>query len=1044
MKTTSFLILLLLLFAGNLSATNYFVDADNGNDADSGKINYLGIIKPWKSITKVNNYNFTAGDIISFKCGQRFMGITLRPPSSGTANSFIVFNSYGTGARPVIDKEGYTLPNPINDIQKSNNQCLDLYFLDNNKSYLKFDGLKFVHGWGSDIVIKDCAYLTFNNCNIDSSFQSAWVSAAPGMLYMESLSNAGTHHITITNSSINYSQYGHGLYINGISQLLMEHDTIMNNGANGIQTVSTDTIGTGYVCYQDTIRYCIIAQNDQTNHYQFQIFDNAMKKSAIYYNVIEGNTTSGSNSTLVRITNNYRTPPRQVGWYNNTMVRHGISEVFDWGGDSWNNGIPSDIDSIWIRNNVIYLDNTSGYAMYFYGAVGSHNIITNNNYYYPEGVTHVWHGSNNTDYVTLFGTGSWNSYSSYESKSVTDGTSTSTFNSNFTNLQLKNGSNAVLAGINVGLTQDITGKPIGNPPDIGAYQNSTYITGTLSSNQTLSGNVAMTGAVTVPSGITLTISPGTNVKIENGEDFTIHGTLQCQYNSSQGNITIDTLLSNNSQGSIIFENSSASNSVLQYVTINHLSEIECLNGANVQIQNDSLINSMDGIYIYNSAPQIINNIILYTDNNGIYGDASGLGLLIQGNTITRSSDVYDGCGIFMGNSTYSDILNNNISGFAWGAYLGGGSITATGSDMDITCNNNISGNYYGLGTAWGGTTFWGQDDRSGIGNSTYSNISYDTYTYQHSYLMGYYDYWGGNTNFYTDGTSTTDIGTFIPNPCSGSEQSITNIPSNPTLSKSGNDNFLAGLKLEKQGKIDEAIAFYKNLINEDSHTIFALTRLMYLNNKNSRPEIIDYFNSILSSNSAYYGKIKKLVGDNLIQNNQFDKGIMAFNDAINNSLTVYDKISARFLKLFACLNIKKDPSTASQLLSEIKGFNSEDAEVQMSIKIAENLIKNTNKVLSKKTIISGENIPKAYCLSQNFPNPFNPETTIRFQIPKPGLVTLKVYDILGREVTTLVNENMVEGTYSFTFNASRYSSGVYIYQLKVNDYVSSKKMVLLK
>ena len=89
-------------------------------------------------------------------------------------------------------------------------------------------------------------------------------------------------------------------------------------------------------------------------------------------------------------------------------------------------------------------------------------------------------------------------------------------------------------------------------------------------------------------------------------------------------------------------------------------------------------------------------------------------------------------------------------------------------------------------------------------------------------------------------------------------------------------------------------------------------------------------------------------------------------------------------------------------------------------------------------------IPKHFSLSQNYPNPFNPITIINYQIPKPGLVTLKVYDILGKEVTTLVNENKIAGTYDFTFNASRFTSGVYIYQLRVNDFVSGKKMILLK
>ena len=89
-------------------------------------------------------------------------------------------------------------------------------------------------------------------------------------------------------------------------------------------------------------------------------------------------------------------------------------------------------------------------------------------------------------------------------------------------------------------------------------------------------------------------------------------------------------------------------------------------------------------------------------------------------------------------------------------------------------------------------------------------------------------------------------------------------------------------------------------------------------------------------------------------------------------------------------------------------------------------------------------IPKEYNLFQNFPNPFNPTTIIKYDIPKNGLVTLKVYDILGSEVATLVNEEKSIGRYEINFDASALASGVYIYQLSVNDFISSKKMILIK
>ena len=85
-----------------------------------------------------------------------------------------------------------------------------------------------------------------------------------------------------------------------------------------------------------------------------------------------------------------------------------------------------------------------------------------------------------------------------------------------------------------------------------------------------------------------------------------------------------------------------------------------------------------------------------------------------------------------------------------------------------------------------------------------------------------------------------------------------------------------------------------------------------------------------------------------------------------------------------------------------------------------------------------------YELSQNYPNPFNPSTTINWQMPKAGLVTLKIYDVLGREVITLVNEELSAGKHEVVFDATRFSSGVYLYQLKAGDSRQSKKMILMK
>jgi Secretion system C-terminal sorting domain/Beta-propeller repeat len=89
-------------------------------------------------------------------------------------------------------------------------------------------------------------------------------------------------------------------------------------------------------------------------------------------------------------------------------------------------------------------------------------------------------------------------------------------------------------------------------------------------------------------------------------------------------------------------------------------------------------------------------------------------------------------------------------------------------------------------------------------------------------------------------------------------------------------------------------------------------------------------------------------------------------------------------------------------------------------------------------------ISKSYLLEQNYPNPFNPTTKIRFSIPELQLTTLKIYDILGREVVTLLNKEKPAGTYEVEFNATNLPSGIYFYRIQAGSYIKTRKMVLLK
>jgi len=107
------------------------------------------------------------------------------------------------------------------------------------------------------------------------------------------------------------------------------------------------------------------------------------------------------------------------------------------------------------------------------------------------------------------------------------------------------------------------------------------------------------------------------------------------------------------------------------------------------------------------------------------------------------------------------------------------------------------------------------------------------------------------------------------------------------------------------------------------------------------------------------------------------------------------------------------------------------------------------KKLDLVDVNADEELPQEYTLSQNYPNPFNPTTTISFTLPKQNTVSLKIYDILGREVRTLLNSEQTAGVHKVTWDGknnfgTKVASGTYLYRIVAGDFVQSKKMILLK
>ena len=151
-------------------------------------------------------------------------------------------------------------------------------------------------------------------------------------------------------------------------------------------------------------------------------------------------------------------------------------------------------------------------------------------------------------------------------------------------------------------------------------------------------------------------------------------------------------------------------------------------------------------------------------------------------------------------------------------------------------------------------------------------------------------------------------------------------------------------------------------------------------------------------------------------------------------------------------NIKINPGGPNEETNTIIGFGSMliQTPLQFDHSAGEIVLNLTPTSIEE----NNSSVPLDYVLLNNYPNPFNPSTKIRYSIPQSSYVAVKVYDVLGNEVATLVDEYKPAGSYEVEFNSSTlsgsvsakggYASGVYFYQLKAGEFISTKKMILLK
>lgn len=521
-----------------------------------------------------------------------------------------------------------------------------------------------------------------------------------------------------------------------------------------------------------------------------------------------------------------------------------------------------------------------------------------------------------------------------------------------------------------------------------------------------------------------------------------------------------------------FKNSTSSD-LLNYVYVN--------NSYNVLIKGcNSEKTGLGGFTSGIIAEYCPTNGVVIADNNINYV-TTGISLLqsseyIGRNTITGSTN--SGSGIYLDNSNGTIEYNtvNNFQKSVYGSYSSPYMLKNTLSNAYVK-NIDLASNSYpvmkpvvsGSTLRWlgGNNTMTGTPTNSGIAfadcyplmDSGYNRITVNgsdymngNFTFSYTTVNAKINYWydnppqsslfdisGGNVNYadpfdgstlpLTDGTELNSLGW-------GMYDTV--------FTKSFGDNstaedlFMQAYTEEMSQNYTDAITHYKEVVSSYKTSSFAPVSLSRIFNclEKSHASISDYqtiqtyYNSI-KSNSAYPNESRELAEDFVIKSKVKQGNI---EEAANDYNAIYQANQNNSKGLHALLN-------KYCLENMVQGDNSSGSTNYQDHKM--NILSLITGENIKTNIFSNINSPKQFRLLQNYPNPFNPVTNIKFEIPKDLNVSIKIYDIVGREVFSF-NEYKKAGSYEVQFDGTNFASGMYFYMLEADGFSDTKKMVLIK
>jgi len=632
------------------------------------------------------------------------------------------------------------------------------------------------------------------------------------------------------------------------------------------------------------------------------------------------------------------------------------------------------------------------------------------------------------------------------------------------------------------------------------------VSGTISSSTAWSGTINVIGDVIVANGVTLTINPGTIIRIkptyyyydeETEEYFTYSTNMVCNGKLLVNGSATSPVLFTSSEGTsgwgtISLNQSGANGSTISYAKIQYGTQIDVLYASNVTIQYSTITDYSGHAINFNGSSGSVLYDTIRSSNiyHGIINQFSYL--TCTGNVVKKTGSSRNGVGIFFGGGSHGNVLQNDVRGWNWGicGIWGANASSYLGDNWyNAERNNRVTNCDYGLMVYHSSSVNFGDDDPSPCWkNSVYGNtynasvgISYPQYgstlhaldTWwgcappdESKFRVGYNSWFNYEAYYPEDPWGVTPLPSVVI-AGNGLEQSSistsiltdgtvgqNSAPASENKKVTSSTKYRAGIELLRQHRYAKAKEFFKAYLSRNRNDVLAHVHLYNCYSDETAQEILQYFESLPNTASP---DLKMLLSYLYLKQGNVELAKRINNTIIvqnkNTELAIHSKLNNFYIALYNENNVREAAAILKEALQEPKLSTPNElllAEASLKSYVDPKTGKMRNNQEQQKDKAKPPSQAVQSTLIGSYPNPFNPTTSINYQLSAISKVSLKVYDMLGREVVDLVNAVKETGYYNATFNASGLASGIYFVRLNVipqdgsKSVVQTMKMLLLK